>query len=433
MNRRFPAALGVVLLSGGVALGVVSHRLRDARRRFEKEATLAGDAGRNVARMAGQGVLFYTSARIAAGSTLGRALAGMGVPPQLVAAITESAGSVFDLRQIRAGNSLEIGRSAEGQLRAVRYRIDDDRVLAVRASGDGFAADVQAVPTQIKDVNVSGQVRDSLFNAVADAGEDPELAMRLADIFGWDLDFYTDTRQGDAFRVLVEKKIHPDGTGQSYGRILAAEYDNNGRPYQAVLFHNASGAAAYYSATGDSLQKAFLRSPLKFAAPITSHFSEARFHPILKRTMPHLGVDYAAPSGTPVQAIGDGRVMFAGRKGGDGNMVEIQHANGYQTMYMHLSAILVRQGQHVEAGGRIGLVGSTGLATGPHLDFRIIDHGVFRNFETLRQNLPSAEPVAPSDAVEFASVRDQALSGLGGGALESRRVADASAPAAGAR
>jgi len=116
-------------------------------------------------------------------------------------------------------------------------------------------------------------------------------------------------------------------------------------------------------------------------------FQQRRFHPILKRTMPHLGVDYAAPAGTPVQAIGEGRVVFAGCKGGDGNMVEIQHANGYQTMYLHLSAILVREGQHVEAGGRIGLVGSTGLATGPHLDFRILDHGVFRNFETLRNDL----------------------------------------------
>jgi murein DD-endopeptidase MepM/ murein hydrolase activator NlpD len=269
-------------------------------------------------------------------------------------------------------------------------------------------------------VTVTGEVRDSLFRAVSDAGEDPELAMRLAEIFSWDIDFYTDTRRGDTFRVLIEKKTYLDGEHAGYGRILAAEYDNAGHPYQAILFHDADGSAAYYSPDGNSLQKAFLRSPLKFAAPVTSHFSASRFHPVLKSYRPHLGVDYAAPTGTPVQAIGDGRVIFAGRKGGDGDMVEIQHPNGYQTMYLHLSAILVEVGQHVEAGGRIGLVGSTGLATGPHLDFRIIDHGVFKNFETLRQNLPPAEPVARGELAAFNVVRNRDFAQLGAMTLESR-------------
>jgi murein DD-endopeptidase MepM/ murein hydrolase activator NlpD len=152
------------------------------------------------------------------------------------------------------------------------------------------------------------------------------------------------------------------------------------------------------------LQKAFLRSPLKFAAPITSHFSQSRFHPILKTYRPHLGVDYGAPTGTPVQSIGNGHVIFAGMSGGSGNLVRIAHSNGYETMYMHLSRILVHVGEHVDAGERIGLVGMTGLATGPHLDFRILQNGAYRNFETL--HLPPAEPVARKDMPEFVTARD---------------------------
>jgi murein DD-endopeptidase MepM/ murein hydrolase activator NlpD len=174
-----------------------------------------------------------------------------------------------------------------------------------------------------------------------------------------------------------------------------------------VLFHDVSGAPAYFTPEGKSMKKAFLHSPLKFAAPITSHFSEHRFHPILKEYRPHLGIDYAAPTGTPVQTIGEGRVVFAGPKGGAGNLVEIQHSNGYTTYYMHLSRVLVRSGQHVEQGQSIGLVGMTGLATGPHLDFRIQRQGQFLNFERLP--LPPSDPVAKRDWNEFAVLRDRAL------------------------
>jgi murein DD-endopeptidase MepM/ murein hydrolase activator NlpD len=254
---------------------------------------------------------------------------------------------------------------------------------------------------------VSGEIRGSLFESIVDAGERPELAMRLADIFGYDLDFYTDPRPGDTFRVVVEKKMFSDGSTSSYGRILAAEYDNGGRAFRAVLFHDASGHPAYYAPDGKSMRKVFLRSPLKFAAPISSHFSTHRFHPILKRTRPHLGIDYAAPTGTPVQTIGGGRVAWAGPKGGAGNLVEIQHTNGYTTYYMHLARVLVRSGQRVEQGQRIGLVGMTGLATGPHLDFRIQRGGQFLNFERLP--LPPAGPVEKRDWSEFIAARDRAL------------------------
>ena len=153
--------------------------------------------------------------------------------------------------------------------------------------------------------------------------------------------------------MVVEKTKYLDGKTAAYGRILAAEYDNDGHPYQALLFHDPAGNPAYYSPDGKSLQKAFLRSPLKFAAPITSHFSLSRFHPILKTYRPHLGIDYGAPTGTPVQTIGAGRVEFAGRKGGDGNMVRIAHSSGYETMYLHLSRILVKVARASSWGRRL--------------------------------------------------------------------------------
>jgi murein DD-endopeptidase MepM/ murein hydrolase activator NlpD len=292
-------------------------------------------------------------------------------------------------------------------LREVEYQIDAEQLLRIAPSQGTLRAEVASIPVTTETAGVFGRVEDSLFNAVMETGEAPELALRLADIFGWDLDFYTDTRPGDTFRLAVEKKKYLNGQLASYGRILAAEYVNGARTYQAVLFHDGNGKAAYYTPEGKSLQKAFLRSPLKFSAPITSRFSRSRFHPILKRYRPHLGVDYGAPTGTPVQAIAEGRVISAGYRGEAGKTVQIRHTNGYETYYCHLSRIFVRDGQHVAQGERIGLVGATGLATGPHLDFRLRRHGTFVNFATL--TLPPAQPVAKPDWAEFIAVRDRWL------------------------
>ncbi|MBI3664162.1 MAG: peptidoglycan DD-metalloendopeptidase family protein [Acidobacteria bacterium] len=334
-------------------------------------------------------------------------LQGLGVARAAVLAVVDAARPVYDLARIRAGNQMVIARTVAGELLSLRYQIDPDRMLWVSSRGSEFRAEIKEIPSTTATVRIHGEIRDSLFNAVEDAGERAELAIRLSEIFGWDLDFYTDPRKGDTFRVIVEKKTYSNGQPASYGKLYAAEYNNDGTPYQAVLFRDPDGRAAYYAPDGKSLQKAFLRSPLKFSAPITSHFSKSRFHPILKIRRPHLGIDYAAPVGAPVQSIGDGRVVFAGRKGGAGNMVHIKHTNGYETMYMHLSRILARSGAHVGQGERIGLVGSTGLATGPHLDFRILQHGAYRNFESLR--LPPANPVAKRDMAEFIATRDRFL------------------------
>jgi murein DD-endopeptidase MepM/ murein hydrolase activator NlpD len=351
----------------------------------------------------------------------------MGLDPLTAASVATSAQAVFNLRHLRAGNALAIGRSVLGELRAVRYQVDADRMLWIRSRENGFAAEIEPIPSHTEVAGVIGEIHDSLFNAVAEAGESPELALRLAEIFGWDLDFYTDPREGDTFGAVVEKKKYLNGQTVAYERILAAEYNSSGRPYRAVLFHDPAGRPAYYAPDGNSLQKAFLRSPLKFSAHITSHFSRNRFHPILETHRPHLGIDYGAPVGTPVQAIGAGRVVFAGPEGGAGRMVHLRHVNGYETFYLHLSRVLVRPGQYVEQGQRIGLVGNTGLATGPHLDFRIRQHGAYRNFEML--HLPPAQPVAKKDWGEFVAVRDQALTLLPAASALQARASDQRVPA----
>jgi murein DD-endopeptidase MepM/ murein hydrolase activator NlpD len=354
-----------------------------------------------------QPTVIPTEQRMPGGQNFTKTLQKLGLTKSEANNVSVAAQHAFNLRQVRAGNSITINRSADGELRGVEYKIDSDRLLKVTPENGAFTATIDAIPSTMETSAVSGRIDDSLFNAMQEIGESPELTMRLAQIFGYDLDFYTDPRRGDTFRVVVEKKKYGNGQTMAYGKILAAEYNNGGKKYQALLFHDASGQPGYYAADGQSLQKEFLRSPLKFAAPITSHFNKARFHPILKTYRAHLGTDYGAPIGTPVQSIGNGRVTFSGRKGGEGNMVSIAHSSGYETMYLHLARMFVRTGEHVAIGKIIGVVGSTGLSTGPHLDFRILQRGQYRNFEKL--GLPPSDPVAKKNWPEFAVIRDKWL------------------------
>ena len=397
-------AVFVLIVAGALGALAWSYVLRQAgEREISRQAALAAEVAADMQ----QNVVLFFRGHARSGQIFSASLAEMGVPQAAISGILEAARGVFDFRHFRAGHELSIGRSVMGELRAVSYRIDPEHELWVAPQNKEFHAEVKPIPITMENAGISGRVEDSLFNAVTDAGERAELALSLADIFGWDIDFNTDTRPGDTFRLVVEKKRYANGALALYGRILLAEYVNAGHRYQAVLFHDAEGHPAYYAADGKALKKAFLRSPLQFHAPITSHFSYSRFHPILKIYRPHLGIDYGAPEGAPVQAIGGGHVIFAGRGGGEGNMVRIRHTNGYETMYMHLSRILVGNGQQVVQGQRIGLVGHTGLATGPHLDFRIKQNGSYRNFETLK--LPPADPVSRAQLSEFIAERDRWL------------------------
>ncbi len=381
--------------------GYALAKRRQADHELERQAALAKAESDRIRAE----VVLPSARRMPSGENFAGALQGFGLSPAEVNDATAAAQRAYNLRQLRAGNAITVGRSVEGVLRQIDYKIDAERMLHIVPQAQGYTAEVREIPTHTDVTVITGSLDDSLFNAVEDAGESPEVAMRLAQIFGYDLDFYTDPRRGDTFRVILEKKKYANGETAEYGKILAAEYVNGSRKYDALLFHDPQGRPAYYTADGKSLQKAFLRSPLKFGAPVTSHFSKARFHPILKTYRPHLGTDYGAPIGTPVQTIGSGRVVFAGRKGGDGNMVHIAHSSGYETYYLHLSRIFVHAGERVEIGKTIGLVGMTGLATGPHLDFRIAQKGQFKNFEAL--GLPPSDPVGKRDWSEFVALREK--------------------------
>jgi murein DD-endopeptidase MepM/ murein hydrolase activator NlpD len=403
LSRRFLLLLLFVCAAGAATLGYVFQKRLATTAEFEHQATLAREESTRIREQ----VILTTEQRVPARENFVAALEKFGLSAEEAANASAAAQRAFNLRKVRAGNTITVGRSVEGTLREIDYKIDTDRMLRIVPQERGFSAQIREIPSQTEIAAVTGRIEDSLFNAVEDAGESPELAMRLAQIFGYDLDFYTDPRKGDTFRIVMEKRKYANGQTAGYGQIFAAEYQNAGKRYQALLFHDPAGRPGYYSADGKSLQKAFLRSPLKFGAAVTSHFSRSRFHPILKTYRPHMGTDYGAPVGTPVQTIGSGRVVFAGRKGGEGNMVQVAHFNGYETMYLHLSRMFVRSGEHVEIGKTIGLVGSTGLSTGPHLDFRILQRGQYKNFERL--GLPPSDPVSKKNWPEFAAVREKWL------------------------
>jgi len=408
VNRSSLIRIAVLIAAGVAVDSYAIHQRAETLQRFEQEVQSA----KAVAAKIQANIVVSSENRVPARGNFAAALQKLGLSAQEAATASTAASQVFNLRQLRAGNTITVGRSVEGSLKEIDYKIDPDRVLRILPQEQGFSAEVKAIASHLEVVAVIGTLDDSLFNAVESAGESPEVAMRLAQIFAYDVDFYTDPRKGDTFRVVLEKKKYFDGKPAGYGKILAAEYKNGSHNYDALLFHDPDGKPAYYTADGKSLQKAFLKSPLKFGAPVTSHFSKSRFHPILKTYRPHLGTDYGAPTGTPVQTIGSGRVIFAGRKGGDGNMVHVVHTNGYETMYLHLSRMFVHNGERVEIGKTIGLVGSTGLATGPHLDFRILQKGQFKNFEKL--GLPPSDPVAKKNMPEFAAVREKWLPVLKG-------------------
>jgi len=403
VNRRFVFLVLVLCVAGAAACLYVFQQRLETAAEFDRQVKLAKEEAARIRKE----VILPTEKRVPAGENFAAALQKFGLSAEEAANASAAAQRTFNLRQVRAGNTITVGRSVEGTLREIDYKIDADRMLKIVPEDRGFTAQIREIPSKTEIAAVVGRVDDSLFNAVEDAGESAELAMRMAQIFGYDLDFYTDPRKGDTFRIVLEKKKYTNGQTAGYGRILAAEYENAGKKYQALLFHDPTGRPGYYSDDGKSLQKAFLRSPLKFGAPVTSHFSRARFHPILRTYRPHMGTDYGAPVGTPVQTIGRGRVVFAGRKGGEGNMVQVAHPNGYETMYLHLSRMFVRTGEHIEIGKTIGLVGSTGLSTGPHLDFRILQKGQYKNFERL--GLPPSDPVSKKNLPEFAALREKWL------------------------
>lgn len=353
--------------------------------------------------------------------TLEKAI-GHLLTPRGVDDLVRSARPIYDLARLSVGNAFDLTVGAEGLL-GFSYVIDELRTLQVQRNGDGLEAQLLTKSYETRTESAAGVITSSLFGAVEEAGEEPQLAIDLAQIFEWDVDFNTELQRGDSFRVVVEK-MYLDGAFARYGPILSAELLRGPRVIRAVRFEG-KGRPEYYTPEGVPLRKTFLRSPLKFSR-ISSRFSKARFHPILKRFRPHLGVDYAAPSGTPVRAAADGVVLRAGWHGGYGKTVKLRHARGIQTLYGHLSRIHVKVGQRVEQGELIGNVGTTGLSTAPHLDYRTIRDGVFVNPLTIQP--PPPEPLSAALRPAFEEVRSRLIAQLEAvpppGAMRARLAAD---------
>jgi murein DD-endopeptidase MepM/ murein hydrolase activator NlpD len=387
MMKTLPVAKGLTLVAAVVLLLVptqLPHWMDAPPRRAHRAASRVADETLTVVR----GVILRNE-------TLASAVGGL-LSPTALHRLVQTARPVYDLARISAGRPFGITLGADGLLTAFTYGIDEVRTLRVVRHGEDLEADLVTRSYETRTAVVVGRIESSLFEAIEKTGEGDQLAVDLADIYAWDVDFNTEIQPGDSFRVVFEKQLL-EGAFVRNGRILAAELKRGDRVLQAFR-HEGAGGAGYYDAEGRPMRRAFLRSPLRFTR-ISSRFSLSRLHPILNVFRPHLGVDYAAPTGTPVSATGDGVVTAAGWDGGFGRSVRIRHANGYETLYGHLSRIDVHRGQRVSQGARIGAVGQSGLATGPHLDYRMCRDGRF--VDPLRLKSAPAEPVPAAERTAF--------------------------------
>jgi murein DD-endopeptidase MepM/ murein hydrolase activator NlpD len=321
------------------------------------------------------------------------------VPPATaheIVGMLRSAGA--DLRRVRPGEKLELSRDADGRLVTLAYAPSPWVRFELADRGGGWEVDRLEAAREVRIEVRQDEIRNSLWDAVEGGAVAPGVLLDFVQIFESEFDFTADTRPGDRLRLLVEAH-YADGVHVEYGRILAAQYLSEGQTLTGVGFQGAK-RFAYYDLQGRTLRKAFLRSPLQFTR-ISSGFTYRRPHPILGGVRPHLAIDYAAPTGTPVWAVADGVVQFAGRKGGNGIQVLLRHRSGYKTYYNHLSRIArgVRSGARVSQKQVIGYVGSTGLSTGPHLDYRVSRHGRFVN--PLSEKFLPGEPIAKAQRAQF--------------------------------
>jgi murein DD-endopeptidase MepM/ murein hydrolase activator NlpD len=332
------------------------------------------------------------------------------VSQPLIYRLTSTLSRSFDLKKSRPGDSYTL-ITAPDSILFCEYQRGMEEKYEVKGQNGNLEA--FAVPLEFNRIvkSIKGYIEGSLWESMILDCESPELILKFTEVFEWDIDFLTELRKGDSFRLIFEE-YQQEGKFVKYGDILAAEYNpTSGGTHQAVLYQDPNGHKDYYDLSGKSLKKDFLKSPLNYRR-ISSRFSYSRFHPIFKRYQPHLGVDYAAPTGTPVVASGDGVVKYAGWKKGFGNIVEIRHANGFVTSYGHLSRFGkgIRRGVKVHQKDLIGYVGSTGCSTGPHLDYRVQANGRYVN--PLMMIVPPARPVGKEFFSDFEKQRDNLIYAL---------------------
>ncbi len=336
---------------------------------------------------------------VANGDTLSTVFAKVGLSPAVMHAVLASSADAKQLSRLKIGQTLEFQLTEQGELASLRSKLNSLETLALEQTPKGYVFKKEQVKPEVSTVYARGEIDSSLFLAAKRAGLSHNLTMDLANVFGYDIDFALDIRKGDSFEVIYEEKT-VEGQRVGTGNILAARFTNRGKTYSAVRYTSKDGTTSYYNADGTSMRKAFIRTPVDFAR-ISSRFSNGRKHPILNKIRAHKGVDYAAPHGTPIKSAGDGKVLLAGRKGGYGNTVIIQHGQRYRTLYAHMQGFAkgVRNGSTVKQGQIIGYIGTTGLSTGPHLHYEFQVDGV--HVDPLGLKLPMADPIAKSEMPRF--------------------------------
>jgi murein DD-endopeptidase MepM/ murein hydrolase activator NlpD len=321
------------------------------------------------------------------------------VPVAIANEIADLIKPVFDVRKLRFGNPFRLEKENDGTLTKFEYKIDDESVLKVEKSSEAYAAKVEKLDLDTREATITAEINTSLWEALADLPKREYLATELAEMFQWQVDFSTEIQPGDQIRLVVDESVH-DGNFIKYGKIRAAELMNSGKRYRGFLFNGS-----YYDDKGVSLKRALLASPLKFTPRVSSGFTTRRMHPILGTARAHLATDYAAPEGSPVVAVANGVVTFAGWDGGYGNLVRVKHSSGFTSGYAHLSRIAggISVGRVVQQSESIGLVGHTGLATGPHLHFMMTKNGTAINpVPALKKGEP-APPIEGALKAEFST------------------------------
>ena len=349
---------------------------------------------------------------IRVGSTFFQSLAEKNVAPRWIDLIVSKLRPYVDFRKIKGG-TYRLIMDDKGELAKFTYEANPTEVYEIGKDSQGYVMQRKEVLLDTYRIKVEGEIHSSLFEAMDANGGDDWLAISFAEILAWEVDFYMDIKEGDRFNVIVDKLYKGDRFIR-YGTIHAVEYQGGDRIVRGIEYQGR-----YYHEDGTSLRRAFLRAPLRFNR-ISSRFSGARRHPILGGVFPHYGVDYAAPPGTPVWAVADGVVMACGWNGGYGKQVILRHINGYRTCYGHLSRYGkgIKKGVHVQQKQIIGYVGSTGLSTGPHLDYRLTKNGRFRN--PLREGFPSGIPIRKVEMETFQKRRDEVVAWLQGGVGETK-------------
>ncbi|MCP3670680.1 MAG: peptidoglycan DD-metalloendopeptidase family protein [Gammaproteobacteria bacterium] len=329
---------------------------------------------------------------VASGDSLSRIFSRLGLSAKLLHQITNSSKEAKGLTRIKPGESLKIRLDNSGRLQKLIYQRSPVEALHITPEGDDFKAKTSTKQVETRQGYLSGTIISSFYLSAQKAGLSDALIMDLATIFGWDIDFALEIRKGDRFSVVFEEEFL-QGNRYGNGRILAAEFVNRGKVYRAIRHKKDNGEFDYHAPDGKSMRKAFLRAPVDFRR-ISSRFSKERFHPVLGKKRPHRGVDYAAATGTPIKAAGNGRVIFRGTKGGYGRTVILKHGKKYTTLYAHMSKFhrAVKNGSRVRQGQTIGYVGKSGLATGPHLHYEFRVNNRHRNPLTVK--LPASAPIA---------------------------------------